>query len=219
MTEKKIEKMRNRLRDMAERLVGDTAALEDGARTATGGQAGGNLSNAPMHLADLGTEVYMQELNSTLLRNEEHIRDEVIAALKRIQAGDYGECEQCGQQIPAARLEVLPYTRYCTPCAEAVQSGADVNLNAGRPQDGETQTILSRDEASEADDFGGADDPIPFTDLESDVSPAEQADIHAAGTPGGGSAVGGLAGTNTTPTWKTPWAAATSTSISKAMMS
>jgi hypothetical protein len=38
---------------------------------------------------------------------------------------------------------------------------------------------------------------IPMTDLESDgPTPREKVDIHAAGTPGGGTSMGGLAGTN-----------------------
>ncbi len=195
MTDKKLEKYRNRLRALAARVIGDATALEESARTSTGGQAGGNLSNAPMHLADLGTDVYMQELNSTLLENEEGIRDQVVAALRRIESGSYGFCENCGQRIKDARLEVLPFAAHCTACAEALQSGQDVNMNAGRPRDG-TRTDRPRGEGQKQEGFGGGDGSIPFTDLESEDEPREPADIHAAGTPGGGAAVGGLAGTN-----------------------
>jgi RNA polymerase-binding transcription factor DksA len=195
MTEKKLDKYRNRLRAIAARVMGDTATLEEEARASTGGEAGGNLSNAPMHLADLGTEVYMQELNSTLLNNEEAIRDEVIAALRRLEEGTFGVCENCGKKIIDTRLEVLPYTRYCTPCAEVVEVGADVNINTGRPQ-GETQKAGRRQAPSRREGFAGSDDELPLTDLSEDET-FEPSDIHAAGTPGGGSAVGGLAGVNT----------------------
>ena len=193
MTEKKLDKYRNRLRAMAARVMGDTAALEDETRTTTGGQ-GGNLSNTPMHLADLGTEVYMQELNSTLLENEETIRDEVVAAIRRLEEGTFGQCENCGKKIPESRLDVLPFTRVCTPCAEVLESGPAVNFNAGRPQGG-TQTVSPRGAAARRAGFAGSDDDLPLADL-TDEAP-EPADIHAAGTPGGGSAVGGLAGVNT----------------------
>jgi hypothetical protein len=33
---------------------------------------------------------------------------------------DEKDCERCGGQIPAARLEVLPYTRLCIACSEAI---------------------------------------------------------------------------------------------------
>ena len=88
-----------------------------------------------MHLGDMGTEVYLQELNATLLENEEYLRGEVMAAMERIDEGTYGTCENCGTKIIEERLELLPYARYCTPCAEKLQSGKDINLNEGRPRD------------------------------------------------------------------------------------
>jgi DnaK suppressor protein len=188
MDKKRQARFREQLLEMARRLRGDIAGLEDQARSATGGEAGGNLSNTPMHLADLGTEVYMQELNATLLENEQYIGDEVVAALGRIERGTFGTCERCGRPIAEERLELLPYTRYCTPCAEAVQAGRPVNLNEGRPHDG-SDTLNPHDDrdAPEPEDEFGPDDL---------AGPGDHADIHAAGTAGGGTAIGGLAGTN-----------------------
>ena len=39
-------------------------------------------------------------------------------ALKRIESGDYLHCDECGEDIPAARLELLPFTAHCVNCAE-----------------------------------------------------------------------------------------------------
>jgi DnaK suppressor protein len=39
--------------------------------------------------------------------------DEVALALGRLEAGTYGECQQCGVAISPARLEAMPATRYC----------------------------------------------------------------------------------------------------------
>ncbi len=135
MNKKKLESYRKQLQRLSARLRGDISALEDQARTPTGGQAAGNLSNAPMHLGDMGTEVYLQEMNATLLENEEYLRGEVLAALDRIDGGSYGSCEHCGKKIIEERLELLPYARHCTPCAEELQSGKDINLNEGRPRE------------------------------------------------------------------------------------
>jgi len=200
MNGEKIEKYRGLLLDLSARLRGDIESLDDQARTGLGGEAGGSLSNAPMHLADLGTAVYLQELNSTLLENQEYIREEVLGALRRIEEGTYGRCENCGKDIIEERLELLPYTRYCTPCAADLQAGKDINLNTGRPQTG-AETMNPHDD-DEDEDQGGegsplADDEIPFTNLETETTGGELAgDVHAAGTAGGGTAVGGLAGTN-----------------------
>ena len=39
------------------------------------------------------------------------------AAISRIDAGTYGVCKQCGEQIAQQRLEALPYTITCIKCA------------------------------------------------------------------------------------------------------
>ncbi|MBX9625311.1 MAG: TraR/DksA C4-type zinc finger protein [Gemmataceae bacterium] len=168
MTATQARKYRDVLEKLGGRVRETAAGLEEQVRTPTSGEAAGSLSNVPMHLGDVGSETYNQELNATLLENEAHIRDEVFAALDRLDAGTFGACERCGQRIAAERLDAVPYTRFCVACAAAVQAGAAVNLNAGRP---------------------GARTPMDGGD------DADDGDVHAAGTPGGGTAVGGLAGT------------------------
>jgi DnaK suppressor protein len=42
--------------------------------------------------------------------------EEIDAALEKIENGRYGICERCGQLIPKARLEALPYARLCIAC-------------------------------------------------------------------------------------------------------
>ncbi len=204
MRKDKLDKFQSLLHDLSARLQGDIQSLGDQTRTATGGDSSGNLSNTPLHLADLGTAVYLQELNATLLENQEYIRDEVLHALKRIDEGTYGDCENCGRPIIEERLELLPYTRYCTACAEALQAGKEINLNEGRPRSGADTLDPSDDEVGRRPSrkrrraaSSTSNDEIPTPDLELD--PAQRAggaDIHAEGTPGGGTAVGGLAGTN-----------------------
>ena len=47
-------------------------------------------------------------------------RDElakVSAALQRMDAGDYGNCIECGQRIDAGRLEAYPSAQECIDCA------------------------------------------------------------------------------------------------------
>ena len=41
---------------------------------------------------------------------------ELHAALARMDAGTYGQCEGCGAPIPFERLEALPETRFCVSC-------------------------------------------------------------------------------------------------------
>jgi DnaK suppressor protein len=39
-------------------------------------------------------------------------------ALRRMSEGTYGVCEGCAGVIPTARLEILPWARYCVPCQQ-----------------------------------------------------------------------------------------------------
>lgn len=43
---------------------------------------------------------------------------QIQAALKRMRAGEYGVCVNCGADISVERLDVLPATARCRYCAE-----------------------------------------------------------------------------------------------------
>ena len=45
------------------------------------------------------------------------LREEIDAALARLDAGTYGRCVDCGNDIAPARLEALPWTAYCVRSA------------------------------------------------------------------------------------------------------
>ena len=47
---------------------------------------------------------------------------QISKALARIDAGDYGTCVTCGEQIPWGRLDVLPFSDQCVLCAEEADS-------------------------------------------------------------------------------------------------
>ena len=72
------------------------------------------------HSADSAEQVTERE-NEDVLRNlREETRMElqqVRAALKRLEAGEYGVCASCGEAISPARLAALPYATLCIKCA------------------------------------------------------------------------------------------------------
>lgn len=176
MTAGVTAKYRNRLLAMARRLQTTVAAVEEEACQPTGGEAGGGLSNAPLHLGDVGSAAGDQEVAATLLENEQHLLDEVRAALDRTDAGTFGRCEGCSRAIVRKRLDAIPYARYCAACATARPADKSVTVDDGRPRSWEAG--------------------IGLRAAEPPVAPEPEAnDPHAAGTPGGGTAIGGLAGT------------------------
>ena len=71
----------------------------------------------PTDMADVGTDAFEQELTLNLLGSEKDVLEQIEAALKRIEEGTYGRCEECGGAIPKARLEAIPYAALCVKCA------------------------------------------------------------------------------------------------------
>jgi DnaK suppressor protein len=49
----------------------------------------------------------------------------IDTALKRLDAGEYGICMECGVQISAKRLDAIPWAERCIRCAEHVGTGPD----------------------------------------------------------------------------------------------
>jgi DnaK suppressor protein len=47
----------------------------------------------------------------------------VEQALRRIDDGDYGHCEDCGEAIAFARLQAQPFASLCIDCQSARESG------------------------------------------------------------------------------------------------
>lgn len=43
-------------------------------------------------------------------------RNDVLAALRRIGDGTYGDCLECGRPIPVHRIEALPTAALCAEC-------------------------------------------------------------------------------------------------------
>ncbi len=63
-----------------------------------------------------GTSNVDRELDLLLSAQARGAVLEIDRALVKIDAGNYGTCEQCGQPIPQARLKALPYAALCVGC-------------------------------------------------------------------------------------------------------
>jgi DnaK suppressor protein len=104
---------RSRLLDLRSRLRGEMGRMADAAL----GQGRSETSSLPIHLADLGSDNFEQELTLSLVGSEKEALDKIEVALERIAEGSYGKCEECGKKIPESRLEAIPYTAVCVQCA------------------------------------------------------------------------------------------------------
>lgn len=59
----------------------------------------------------------MQEVAKEAQRRREERLHLLEAARDRIDGGDYGTCQRCGEDIPWARLEARPEAPHCGRCA------------------------------------------------------------------------------------------------------
>jgi RNA polymerase-binding transcription factor DksA len=122
MTKSDMETYRQQLLELGNRFKGDVGDLSSEAFRKTGGEASGSLSNAPIHMADLGSDNFEAEVTMSLLENEERSLEEIAVALKRIDLGTFGKCEECGKDIARERLRAIPYARLCIDCANRAGS-------------------------------------------------------------------------------------------------
>ena len=89
------------------------------------------------HMADHGSDTFDQDFTLGLIENEEQTIREIDIAIERIAEGTYGVCEPCiedpkraksGPHIPKARLEAIPYTRYCVEHARVAERDREMRM-------------------------------------------------------------------------------------------
>ena len=123
MTKSELEEYRQQLLALHDRLNGDVSHLTDEALHQGNPDIGGNLSNVPLHMADLGTDNYDQEFTLGLIENEQSTLDLINEALLRMEKGTYGLCAECSEPISKPRLQAIPYATHCIRCARKLEGG------------------------------------------------------------------------------------------------
>ncbi len=82
----------------------------------------------------------------------------IDAAIARLGAGVYGTCARCGDEIPLARLQVIPFAQYCVDCQN------EANIEARSGQGGLAKPFAVRwsgtEELSSADDSEEHAEPV-----------------------------------------------------------
>jgi RNA polymerase-binding protein DksA len=120
ISSKDLENYRVLLLAKRRELVGDMSAME---REALRSPGASNLSNLPIHMADMGTDNYEQEFTLGLVEKDRVLLREINQALAKIQDGTYGICEGTGKPISRPRLEAQPWARYSIEYARLMERG------------------------------------------------------------------------------------------------
>ena len=106
---KKFEKLLLAERD---HLVASIRGIEQNTLYETVSENGGDFAG----FAEAGTDNFERETALHIASGESQWLHDVSDALKRIDAGSYGECEGCSKEINPKRLEAFPSARFCIEC-------------------------------------------------------------------------------------------------------
>jgi len=118
LSAKELETFRDALLAKRRELVGDMYSMEREALQ----RSGENLSNLPLHMADMGTDNYEQEFTLGLMEKDRLLLREINTALAKIMDGTYGICEGTGKPIAKVRLEVQPWAKYSIEHARKLEN-------------------------------------------------------------------------------------------------
>ncbi len=101
---------RKRLEEMRDELDRSIAILQ--------GERPGPVAGTgyPQDSADAGSILSEADRTEAILHSARSQRDEVLAALARIEDSSYGKCVDCGHEIPEGRLDARPDAARCVGC-------------------------------------------------------------------------------------------------------
>ena len=83
----------------------------------------GELSLVGQHPADVADFTFQRELHQTTQNLLDREAEQVDAAMRAMNEGTYGTCQNCGQQIPAQRLAARPSATLCVECQRRAEAG------------------------------------------------------------------------------------------------
>ncbi|MBN1557345.1 MAG: TraR/DksA family transcriptional regulator [Lentisphaerae bacterium] len=111
MTARELKSLREALLNLRERLSGQVNVLKQESLT---------RNDSVFSLED-GTDAFDRQFGLSLANSENEALQEVDEALRRLDEGMYGICEECGGGIEKPRLKALPFVRTCIQCQSEIE--------------------------------------------------------------------------------------------------
>jgi len=113
-TEEELDEVRGTLADdvvrFSEQLATSNAELHNLLRDGTEG--------AGRDPADVGSANFERDAEMSLANNAREMLDQSRLALRHIELGVYGRCDNCGQPIGKGRLQAFPRATLCVTCKQ-----------------------------------------------------------------------------------------------------
>ena len=101
-----------------EEILDDIKHISDDTLKKSQKEASGDISGYTYHMADVATDTYDREFSLGIASNERKMLYELDDALKKIEEGTFGICEDCKNLIAKNRLKAVPQARLCVKCQQ-----------------------------------------------------------------------------------------------------
>jgi DnaK suppressor protein len=111
MTARQKGELREALFALRERLVNQVNSLKSASLT---------RSDSVYSMED-GTDAFDRQFGLTLANSEVEALQNVDEALRSLEQGTYGLCDECGGAIEVPRLKALPFVRTCIGCQSQIE--------------------------------------------------------------------------------------------------
>ncbi len=118
LKKKQLDLFRQLILRKKEEIVEDINHISEDTLKKSQKEASGDISGYTYHMADVATDTYDREFSLGLASNDRKVLYELDDALKRIEEGSFGFCEECNQAIAKSRLKAVPSARLCVKCQE-----------------------------------------------------------------------------------------------------
>ena len=108
MKEKMLKELKVKLLQKRRELIGEVRISDEASQE--------YREEGTPDILDQAATSYTKEFLMSLGDSDRKMLKEVDSALSKMEAGNYGECEKCGEPIAEKRLLSVPFTRYCISC-------------------------------------------------------------------------------------------------------
>ncbi len=99
MLEERRKEIQEKLRSLRESLPAEAADVRD--------------------VEEQSVDDFVSEVDFALMEMKSETLRQIDEALRRVEAGSYGACLECGNEIAEARMKALPFALLCRDCQQA----------------------------------------------------------------------------------------------------
>ena len=121
MNEQDLSRLRNQILIKRKEIFDRVRGLESGLQ---------DLQEPQIELQELAQKTERADLFNNLGSRERGEIEAIELALRKMESGQYGLCEECGQPILLKRLQALPWARLCRQDAEEYEKTGQFLVDA-----------------------------------------------------------------------------------------